>query len=329
MKPYVIGIRFQNVGKVYHFDASKARDIQLGDFAVVETSRGKQLGEVVQILDEAQRPRDGRWKSIHHKATPRDLVLRQIWQKKELEAVINCRAKLAEFDIDGVKIVSAEYTFDGSRLSFLYSTEGEGKVNLNKLRQSMQRMYSRPRVEMRQIGPRDVAKIIGGMGACGMDQRCCSKFLTDFSPISIRMAKAQGISLSPSEITGMCGRLRCCLIYEYEQYVEARKGMPKRKKRVGTPDGEGKVMDVFPLKGTVMVELQDGVRKEYPREEIQPWEELQALRKKAAEPCAKHGDAGCSCGQTKSPSQAKSQPSPPKSKRPKIRHSSRRRKRKK
>jgi len=300
MKPLVVGIRFQKVGKIYHFDARQCSDIQLGDFAVVETSRGRQLGEVVQILDDETPLRDGYFKPIHHKATPRDLVLRQIWQKKELEAVINCRAKLAELEISGVKIVAAEYTFDGSRLSFLYNTDGEGKVDLSTLRQEMQRMYSRPRVEMRQIGPRDVAKIIGGMGACGMEMRCCSMFLTDFSPISIRMAKAQGISLSPSEITGMCGRLRCCLIYEYEQYVEARKGLPRRKKRVETPSGEGKIVDVYPLKGTVIVELQDGVRQEFSPEEVQPWEELQALRKKASEPCFKHGDTDCDCGKAES-----------------------------
>ncbi len=106
------------------------------------------------------------------------------------------------------------------------------------------------------IGPRDVGKgVVGGMGACGLETRCCSKFLTDFSSISIRMAKEQGISLTPAEITGMCGRLRCCLFYEYDQYVEARQGMPKRNKRVMTPDGEGKVIDIIPLQGKVVVFL--------------------------------------------------------------------------
>ncbi len=117
---------------------------------------------------------------------------------------------------------------------------------------------------MRQIGPRDVAKIIGGMGACGLETRCCSKFLTDFSPISIKMAKAQGISLTPSEITGMCGRLRCCLIYEYEQYVKARKTLPKRKKRVVTPNGEGMVIDVAPLSGMVTVKLEGDREPSHP-----------------------------------------------------------------
>jgi cell fate regulator YaaT (PSP1 superfamily) len=296
MNPFIVGIRFQKSGKVYHFDASNSPDIVVGDFAVVETSRGRQLGQVVQIVENPSPPPEGAWKPIHHRATPRDLVLRQLWQKKELEATINCRAKLAELKIPGVKIVAAEFSFDGSRLSFLYSTESESKVDLRKLQSAMQRLYVRSRVEMRQIGPRDVAKLLGGMGACGIDNRCCSMFLTEFSPISIKMAKEQGISLTPTEITGMCGRLRCCLIYEYEQYVEARKNLPKRNKRVVTPSGEGKVVDVYPLKQSVLVELDSGTRVEVSHADVQPWDELEALRKKAQEPCGFHEGGACTCG---------------------------------
>jgi cell fate regulator YaaT (PSP1 superfamily) len=296
MDPFVVGIRFQRSGKVYHFDASESPEILVGDYAVVETSRGRQLGEVVQIVEDPALPPEGVWKPIHHKATPRDLVLRQLWQKKELEALINCRAKLAEVKIPGVKIVAAEFSFDGSRLSFLYATESESKVDLRRLQTAMQRLYIRSRVEMRQIGPRDVAKLLGGMGACGIENRCCSMFLTEFSPISIKMAKEQGISLTPTEITGMCGRLRCCLIYEYENYVEARKSLPKRNKRVVTPSGEGKVWDVYPLKGTVLVELDNGVRVEVAHADLQPWDELEALRRKAQEPCGIHEGGACTCG---------------------------------
>ena len=121
-------------------------------------------------------------------------------------------------------------------------------------------------------------------------------FLTDFSPISIKMAKDQGISLTPSEITGMCGRLRCCLVYEYEQYVEARKQLPKRGKRVMTPSGEGKVADVYPLKQTILVSLESGGRNEYTKEEVQPWDELEALRQKSQAPCDRHEGGGCNCG---------------------------------
>ena len=296
MEPFIVGIRFQPVGKIYHFDATGCQDIQIGDFAVVETSRGRQLGEVVEAVEDPSPPPEGTWKPIHRKATARDLVLRQIWQKKEIEAMINCRARLAEMKIEGVKIVAAEFTFDGARLSFLYSTEAEGKVDLRSLRNAMQRTYPRSRVEMRQIGPRDVAKILGGMGACGLENRCCSMFLTEFSPISIKMAKEQGISLTPSEITGMCGRLRCCLIYEYEQYVAARKQLPKRGKRVITPEGEGRVVDVYTLKQAVVVELDKGVRQEFGHEDLEPWDELEALRRKSQAPCDRHEGGGCNCG---------------------------------
>ncbi len=305
MQPFIVGIRFQKVGKIYHFDASSCQDLQVGDFTVVETSRGRQLGEVVQIVQDPTPPPEGSWKPIHHRATPRDLVLRQIWQKKEIEAMVNCRAKMSELGIQGAKIVAAEFTFDGTRLSFLYSTEAEGKVDLRALRNAMQRTYPRSRVEMRQIGPRDVAKILGGMGACGLENRCCSMFLTEFSPISIKMAKEQGISLTPSEITGMCGRLRCCLVYEYEQYVAARKQLPKRGKRVVTPLGEGKVVDTYPLKQSVLVELEKGNREEFSQEDLQPWDELEALRRKSQQPCDKHEGGGCDCGKTSQKGQKK------------------------
>lgn len=297
--PFIVGIRFQKVGKVYHFDASEWRDLHVGDFAVVETTRGHQLGQVVQLVSDPTPPPEGTWKPIQRRATPRDLVLRQLWQKKELEATINCRARAAEMSLPGgVKIVTAEFSFDGSRLSFLYSTEAETKIELRNLRSAMQRLYPKSIVEMRQIGPRDVAKMLGGMGACGIENRCCSMFLTEFSPISIKMAKEQGISLTPSEITGMCGRLRCCLVYEYEQYVEARKQLPKRGKRVVTPSGEGKVVDVYPLRQAVVVLLDKGVQEEFPHENVQPWEELENLRKKSQEPCDKHEGGACDCGKT-------------------------------
>ena len=295
MKPHIVGIRFNKIGKVYHFDASKLRDVDAGDFVIVETSRGQELGEVISIIKDPQPPHEGKWKPIYHKATPRDLVRRQLWQKKELEAIITCREKVADLRIEGVKIVTAEYSYDGSRVTFFYSTEAETKIDIRKLRGAMKRAYPRTRVEIRQIGPRDVAKVIGGMGACGLGNRCCSMFLTEFSPISIRMAKEQGVSLSPSEITGMCGRLRCCLIYEYQHYVDARKKMPKRKKRVITPLGEGVVTDLYPLKEAVVVELETGKRHEFPYQEVQPWEELQALKKKAEEPCSEHKGESCNC----------------------------------
>jgi cell fate regulator YaaT (PSP1 superfamily) len=295
MDSYIVGIRFLKVGKIYHFDASAFRDLEVGDFAIVETSRGRQMGEVVKLISDPSPPVEGNFKPIHHKATPRDLLLRQIWQKRELEALINCRAKLSELGQKGVKIVAVEFSFDGTRLSFLYSTESDNKVDLRRLRSAMHRIYPRSRVELRQVGPRDVAKLMGGIGACGLENRCCSMFLTEFSPISIRMAKEQGISLSPTEITGMCGRLRCCLVYEYQQYVNARKKLPNRKKRLVTPAGEGIVIDVYPLKESVLVELDSGSRHEFALEDTQPKDELDVLRKKSNEPCGNHANGECDC----------------------------------
>jgi cell fate regulator YaaT (PSP1 superfamily) len=210
--------------------------------------------------------------------------------------MINCRAKASELRIPSVKIIAAEFSFDGSRLSLLYSSETGDKIDLRALRRGMQKLYPHSKVEMHQIGPRDVAKILGGMGACGLENRCCSMFLTEFSPISIKMAKDQGISLTPSEITGMCGRLRCCLVYEYEAYVEARKQLPKRGKRVITPQGEGKVVDVYPLKQAVLVNIENGGYTEFQKEDIQPWDELEALRQKSQAPCDRHEGGGCDCG---------------------------------
>ena len=294
--PLVIGVRFSVVGKIYHFDASKVPDLRMGDSVVVETTRGWQLGQVAQVVDDPELPPDGEWKMVDRRATPRDLLLRQSWQNREFEVVATCRARAKELRLEGVKIVAAEYSFDGARLAIMFSTENEDKVDLKSLRSEMQKMYGPSQVEMRQIGPRDVAKILGGMGACGLETRCCSKFLTDFSSISIRMAKEQGISLTPTEITGMCGRLRCCLIYEYEQYVAARATLPKRNKRVITPQGEGKVVDIFPLRESVMVELPEVGYREFTREEIKPADEYEAFQKKAAAGCGEENGQGCTCG---------------------------------
>jgi cell fate regulator YaaT (PSP1 superfamily) len=304
MEKQIIGVRFTKIGKIYHFDSSAIPDVEIGERVIVDTSRGKHLGEVVQKLQDAPSPPDGGWRLVERRATPRDLLLLQSWQAKQTEAMINCRARAAELGLKDIKIVAAEYNYDGTRLAFLFSTESEEKVDLKSLKKDMSDLHPNTHIELRQIGPRDVAKLLGGMGACGIETRCCSQFLTEFSPISIKMAKEQGISLTPEEITGMCGRLRCCLIYEYEQYVEARKQLPKRNKRVVTPKGEGKVIDVLPMSNQVIVQLEDAegkrTRETFLREDLQPWDELEALRRKSEAPCDRHNTDGCTCGK-KSP----------------------------
>lgn len=287
-----IGVRFQKLGKLYHFDLAGQDEVQPGDHVIVETKRGRQLGQVIAHV-AAEKVYQGRGlRPIERKATPRDLVMQQVWRDKELSALITCREKASELSVRDIKFVKAEYSFDGSWLTFYYATENK-KANLNNLRRALNRSF-RTRIELQLVGPRDVAKMLGGHGACG-GPRCCSTFLTDFSPISIKMAKEQGISLNPQEITGMCGRLRCCLIYEYEQYVEAKKHLPKKGKVIGTPHGEGRVRDVLAMRDAVIVDV-DGERFEVSREQIEPLEELKALQDKAEQGCSKHENGGCDCG---------------------------------
>lgn len=286
----VAGIRFYKIGKLYHFDYSEFPELVKGNYVIVETAHGRQMGQVMSFALAEEEGRE--YKPILRMATPRDLLLKQEWEMQQAGALVACREKAKELGgFDDVKFVAAQYNYDGSLLVFLYTAEN--KINTSKLWNELSKMFP-ALVEMRQIGSRDVAKLLGGFGACG-ETRCCSTFLTDFSPISIKMAKAQGISLNPSEITGMCGRLRCCLVYEYEQYVEARKVLPKKNKRVGTPFGEAKVIDVHPLQDAVTVLTEEG-RHFVERADIIPLEEWEALQKKSKEPCTKHGDGPCECG---------------------------------
>lgn len=289
----VVGVRFQKLGKLYYFKLGRNHDdVEPGDYVIVETKRGRQLGQVISFISQEEAHRQRGMRAIERKANPRDMVMKQVWETKELDALISCREKAASLNIRDAKFVKAEYSFDGSWLTIHYTTENK-KLDINPLQNALGKHF-RTKIEMRLIGPRDVAKIMGGYGACGAP-RCCSTFLTEFSPISIRMAKAQGISLSPQEITGMCGRLRCCLVYEYEQYVEARKTLPKVGKRVGTPHGEGRVRDVRVLRDSVVVQV-EGDMYEVFRHELEPMEELEALKKKAEAGCSKHEGGGCDCG---------------------------------
>jgi len=266
---YVAGVRFADVGKVYHFDPGDITDLQIGDAVIVETARGWQLGFVASLLDPNDLDGKEGWKAIERRATPRDLMVRKLWQVKEDEVLVFCRQRISEIKQLGVKVVDAEYSFDGQRLTVLYNTESEKKVDLKVLRKDLQKRYSSSTVELRQIGPRDVAKEFCGLGACGLETRCCCAFLTEFQSISIRMAKDQSISLTPSEITGICGRLRCCLQYEHEQYRESLRGLPKKNKHIKTPDGEGKVIEVRALQGEVVVDIKDLGKRIFTREQLQ------------------------------------------------------------
>jgi cell fate regulator YaaT (PSP1 superfamily) len=290
----IVGVRFSKVGKIYNFDARKLENYRIGDVVLVETSRGWQIGEIVTKVSNQENVNEGNpVKIIDRLATPKDLLQRQNWQAKEPEVLTTARHRTQELHLQGIKIIMCEYSYDGSRLTIFFSSESEDKIELKSLRGDMQKAFAPSQVEVKQIGPRDVAKFYGGMGACGLEKRCCCSFITEFSSISIRMAKEQGISLTPTEITGMCGRLRCCLIYEYENYVEARKLLPKRNKRVITPDGEGKVIDVHPLSQMIIVELAELGRREYHKDVVEPADELEALTHKAQIIDENKGDGGC------------------------------------
>ncbi|MBU6361611.1 MAG: hypothetical protein KGS46_16490 [Chloroflexi bacterium] len=296
------GVRFQPVSKIYHYRTDGFDGLKVNDWVIVDTARGKQMAQIATLKP----PKDKgsmAFRRIERRATGRDMATRHYYENKELEAMIACRAEASALQLP-IKIVKADYSFDGQTLTFNFSTiEDNVEVDVRQLHEAMSHLYQ-ARVELRQIGPREVAKILGGMGACGVEERCCSKFLSEFSPISIKHAKEQNISLNPTDITGMCGRLRCCLIYEYEQYVEARRYLPKLKSMIGTPQGIGKVIELLSLRDSAKVQLTNGeIRREvvFHREQLVPLEEYQRLQEKAISgKCDKHEGGGCDCGRDKS-----------------------------
>lgn len=260
----IAGVRFQPSGKIYHFDASGVDDLRSGDFALVETVRGKQLGEVVCVRPPRDDEDTRHLKPIKRRATGRDLALRQLWQKREEEALSLAREEADALGLP-IKIIVAEYTLDGQRLTLLYGSEKKD-LSLSKLQSRLQRKLE-TQVELLKIGPRDQAKLMGGCGPCGQ-VLCCVRFLSDFRSISIKMAKKQGVSLHPSAVTGMCERLRCCLSYEHGQYLKALRSLPERSTRVQTPYGQGKVVDLLPLEKQVVIRIEDH-RVKVPIEEVE------------------------------------------------------------
>ena len=290
----VVGVRFKRVGKMYHFDASGHPQLEVGDRVIVNTRRGTQMGEVTKVLSETLSKKDKqKLKKIVRMAVPRDLLLQQTWQAQAPEALASCKRVATELNSKSAKYHQAEYNFDGSRLTFYYSLIEDKYSGGKRMLSELRKAFPDCDVDTIKIGPRDLAKLLGGIGACS-GQLCCSTFLTEFSPVTIKMAKAQGISLNPDDISGMCGRLRCCLMYEYEQYAAARKQLPKLNKRVGTPHGVGRVVALKLLADTATVDV-DGRRYDIGREDIVPWKEYEALAAKAGSPCERHTSGGCNC----------------------------------
>lgn len=248
----IIGVRFKRVGKIYYFSPNDT-EINVGEKVIVETSRGVECGDVVlgnrKIKDEEL---TAPLKSIIRIATKKDLDKIEQNKKNEAEAFKICEEKIAKHGLN-MNLVDVECTFDNNKLLFYFTSEN--RVDFRELVKDLASVF-RTRIELRQIGVRDEAKMLGGLGICGRPF-CCKSFLGDFQPVSIKMAKDQSLSLNPSKISGTCGRLMCCLKYEQDGYEELNKGLPKVGAYVETPDGKGNVVDINILTGKIRVKNSD------------------------------------------------------------------------
>ena len=248
----IIGVRFKSGGKQYYFDP-RGLAVRPGQGVIIETSRGLEYGECAQgntmVEDEAVvqplRP-------LVRLATERDLDIVARNREKEKKAFAICQEKIAAHGLD-MKLVEVEYNFEGSKILFFFTSDG--RVDFRALVKDLASVFH-TRIELRQIGVRDEAKMLGGLGICGKPF-CCATFLDEFQPVSIKMAKTQNLSLNPTKISGTCGRLMCCLKYEQEAYEDAVHRMPKNESFVETPDGVGTVTQVNLLRETVKVRLED------------------------------------------------------------------------
>lgn len=246
----IIGVRFKNVGKIYYFSPGEHR-LEKGSRVVVETARGLECGEVVIANREA--PEDAivkPLKTVVRPATPEDIRRAEENVAREKHAMQVCQEKIKSHKLD-MKLVDVEYTFDNSKILFYFTADG--RVDFRNLVKDLASVF-RTRIELRQIGVRDEAKMLGGLGICGRPF-CCSQFLGDFQPVSIKMAKEQGLSLNPTKISGSCGRLMCCLKYEQEAYESLLRTTPKQGALVTTKEGKGVVIDANLLTGQLKVRL--------------------------------------------------------------------------
>lgn len=262
--PTVVGVHFKPVTKVYHFDSNGMFDLMRNDYVIVDTSRGQEVAQVVEpphMIDEKEVVGD--IKRVLRRASAWDMVQKDQWLKKEQEALAVCRRKAAEYKLK-IKVVSCEYNFNGGRLVIYFSADN--RIDFRNLVRELAKIF-RTRVEMRQIGVRDEAKLLDGVGKCGR-QLCCTSWLREFTPVSIRMAKNQQLPLNPDEISGVCGRLLCCLSYEDATYKEQNRKMPKLGAEVITTQGTGRVRHVHPLKEAVTVMLETGVLTEFSVSEL-------------------------------------------------------------
>ncbi len=263
--PDVVGVRFRRTGKVYYFDPSGI-ELKAGDGVVVETARGPELGQVViapteVLASEVNQP----LKPVVRRASTQDIEQADSIKQKEDKALAECAELVTRLKLP-MKLISSEYNLDGSHLTIFFSAEG--RIDFRELVRELSHKL-KVRVEMRQVGPRDEAKLLGGFGRCGRPL-CCVSFLDEFSPVSIKMAKEQNLPLNPMKISGVCGRLLCCLGYECEQYRAMKAKMPREGQRVSTDRGFASVVGSNPLEETVLVEYESGARVKLPLSRVTP-----------------------------------------------------------
>jgi len=250
--PLVVGVAFRPGTKIYYFDATGFEDLQIGERVIVETARGCTMGQIVLAPRGVTNAEiSGTLKPVVRRATAWDMVQADQMMHKEADALATSKARAAALGMD-MKVVKAEYSFDGSSIVVYFTADQRVDFRhlVHDLAQALQ-----TRVEMRQVGVRDAAKFIGGYGRCGRDL-CCTSWLREFTPVSIKMAKQQDLPLNASEVSGCCGRLLCCLSYENEFYTEARKQMPRINSTLVTPQGPGKVKQVHVLANSVTVQVE-------------------------------------------------------------------------
>jgi cell fate regulator YaaT (PSP1 superfamily) len=258
----IVGIRFRKNGKIYDFDP-QSFELKSGDLVVVETARGLELGEVIVPRHNGEQAPDTVIKPVVRLAEKADVEKAESLSIKEGEALKECDNLVARLELP-MKLISAEYNLDASHLTIYFSAEN--RIDFRELVRELSHNL-KVRVELRQIGPRDEAKLLGGYGRCGLEL-CCASFLTEFSPVSIKMAKVQDLPLNPLKISGVCGRLLCCLGYECEQYRQMKEKMPREGTRVMTDAGPGLVVGGNPLTEKVLIEYETGARLEIPVSKI-------------------------------------------------------------
>lgn len=274
----IVGVRFKSVGKIYYFDPGELT-LTPDMTVVVETARGVEMGTVAianRLVEEAGVVQP--LKKVVRIATEEDFKKVEENKKKEADALVICAEKIKAHKLD-MKLVDVEYTFDGSKVLFYFTADG--RIDFRDLVKDLAGVF-RTRIELRQIGVRDEAKMIGSYGICGRNL-CCSQFLGDFAPVSIKMAKEQGLSLNPTKISGTCGRLMCCLKYEQEAYEDLLKVTPRQGASVSTPDGKGTVVYVNLLKGKVKVSVDGGKEKQLTEFDVKDVKVLGDSRKKEAQ----------------------------------------------